>query len=122
MSATLPTALQGGNSYGGTRFWYVQSKGTAAPRIPRETLYDIKEAPWGNRTVIQESGTKSAQFTLAVLVRNEDMASMYGKVGQAGALVLLGDSSRNATLLGITNEWNHPEFFVEATLIWQVRP
>jgi len=122
MSVSLPTALQGGNSYGGIRFWYVQSKGTAAPRIPRETLYDIKEASWGSRTVVQISGLKSAQLTIAILVRVEDAAAMYGKVGQSAALVLIGDSSRNATLLMLTSDFSHPEGFNEMSAVWLVRP
>jgi len=122
MSATLPTALQGGNNFGGTRFWYSQSKGTAAPRIPREALVDIKDVPWGSRTVVQVSGTKSAQLTIAILVRMEDVAALYGKVGQSGALVLIGDSSRNATLLTLTSDFSHPEGFSEMSATWLVRP
>jgi len=122
MSATLPTALQGKNSFGGVRFFYLQSKATAAPRIPREALVEIKDAPWGNRTVVQISGLKSAQLAIAILIRTEDLAAMYGKVGQAGALVLIGDSSRNATLLTLTGEWQYSEGFSELSATWLVRP
>jgi len=122
MSATLPTALVGGNAFGGTRFFFLQTKGTAAPRIPREALVDIKDVPWGSRTVVQVSGTKSAQLTIAILVRMEDVAALYGKVGQSGALVLIGDSSRNATLLTLTSDFSHPEGFSEMSATWLVRP
>lgn len=122
MSATLPTQFQGANSFGGTKFWYVQQKATAAPRIPRESLADIKEAPWGNRTVVQISGLKSAQLTLAILVRSEDLAALYGKIGTSATLSLAGDSNRTATLLTLSGEWQHPEGFSEMSATFLVRP
>lgn len=101
-----------------------QGKGRSTPIVvlPNESVIVTEHVAGGDLDISQDLGRRgSVERTYRVIVAAADFAAFVALQGQTGALALIGNPSRTATLVKVSEEWDsYPEGFCEGDATWLI--
>lgn len=86
------------STFGGTGFYYSPGKIGTLHRRGRIAVYDRQKIPYGTTSIIQSAGVDTPPSQITVVVADETISALEGKVGTSATLALIGNSSVTAYL------------------------
>lgn len=107
------------NTFGGVAFQTEQQDARSVPIWPAEDVLAVEHVAGGNTDIVQHLGKRGTQeVTIPILIKSSDWASFAALHGQTATLVLLGNSSRQATLTKMQNARSFPEGIYKVQATW----